>query len=54
MPQDGSVNEVGLRLVIDEEKATGKLPPGFSMQEILLDRFVKEAAESVYRCFGEG
>jgi hypothetical protein len=28
--------------------------PGFSMQEILLDRFVKEAAESVYRCFGEG
>jgi NitT/TauT family transport system substrate-binding protein len=54
IPPDGSVNEAGLQLVIDEEKAAGKLPPEFSMQEILLDRFVKQAAASVERRFGQG
>jgi hypothetical protein len=52
MPQDGSVNEAGLQLVIDEEKAAGKLPSGFSMEEILVDRFVKDAAQSVNQRFG--
>ena len=50
----GSVNEAGLRLVIDEEKAAGKLPAEFSMQAILNDRFVKAAAQSVNQRFGSG
>jgi ABC-type nitrate/sulfonate/bicarbonate transport system substrate-binding protein len=54
IPQDGSVNETGLQLVIDEEKEAGKLPSRFSMQEILVDRFVKEAAQSVNQRFGSG
>jgi ABC-type nitrate/sulfonate/bicarbonate transport system substrate-binding protein len=29
IPPDGSVNEAGLELVIDEEKAAGKLPEAF-------------------------
>jgi hypothetical protein len=41
-------------LVIDEEKATGKLPAEFTMQDILLDSFVKEAAQSVNQRFGGG
>ena len=54
IPRDGMVNEAGLKLVIEEEKEAGKLPPGFAMNEILLDRFVKAAADSVDRRFGEG
>ena len=54
IPLDGAVNEAGLQLVIDEEKSTGKLPAGFKAEEILITRFVKEAAESVDRRFGEG
>jgi ABC-type nitrate/sulfonate/bicarbonate transport system substrate-binding protein len=54
VPQDGNVNQAGLQLVIDEEKATGKLPAEFTMQEILVDGFVKEAAQSVNRRFGSG
>lgn len=54
IPQDGSVNEAGLQLVIDEEKAAGKLPAEFAMQAILDDRFVKAAAESVNQRFGSG
>ena len=54
IPQDGMVNEAGLSLVIEEEKAVGKLPGGFSMKGILVDRFVKEAADSVNRRFGKG
>lgn len=54
IPPDGSVNQAGLQLVIDEEKAAGKLAAEFSMQEILLDGFVNEAAQSVNRRFGSG
>jgi molybdenum-dependent DNA-binding transcriptional regulator ModE len=54
IPQDGSVNEAGLQLVIDEEKAAGKLPPGFKMEEILVTRFVKEANASVNARYGLG
>ena len=54
IPPDGSVNEAGLKLVIDEEKAAGKLPASFQAEEILITRFVKEAAESVNRRFGDG
>ena len=54
IPRDGMVNEAGLKLVIEEEKEAGKLPPGFAMNEILLDRFVKAAADSVDRRFGAG
>ena len=54
VPLDGSVNEAGLGLVIDEEKAAGKLPSSFRAEEILITRFVKEAAESVNRRFGSG
>ncbi|MBI1994293.1 MAG: hypothetical protein HYS67_07785 [Deltaproteobacteria bacterium] len=54
IPRDGMVNEAGLELVIEEEKAAGKLPCGFAMNEILLDRFVKAAADSVNRRFGKG
>ena len=54
IPQDGSVNETGLQLVIDEEKAAGKLLPEFSTQEILIDRFVREAAQSINKRLGPG
>ena len=54
IPQDGMVNEAGLKLVIEEEKAVGKLPASFSIKDILLDRFAKEAADSVNRRFGKG
>ncbi len=54
IPQDGSVNEAGLRLVIEEKKETGKLPSRFTMNEILITRFVKEAADSVNQRFGAG
>lgn len=54
IPQDGMVNEAGLELVIEEEKAAGKLPGGFSIDEILIDRLVKSAAESVDQRFGSG
>ncbi|HLN87494.1 MAG TPA: ABC transporter substrate-binding protein [Candidatus Limnocylindrales bacterium] len=54
IPPDGSVNQAGLQLVIDEEKAVGKLPASFQAEEILITRFVKEAAASVIRRFGEG
>jgi ABC-type nitrate/sulfonate/bicarbonate transport system substrate-binding protein len=54
IPQDGSVNRAGLQLVIDEEKASGKLPADFDMEEILLDRLAEQAAESVNRRFGQG
>ena len=54
IPPDGSVNVTGLGLVIEEEKAAGKLPDSFSVGQIFLDRFVKEAAASVNRRFGSG
>jgi hypothetical protein len=54
VPRDGGVNETGLNLVIDEEKAAGKLPSSFEATEILITRFVKEAAASVDRRFGDG
>ncbi len=54
IPQDGSINEAGLQLVIDEEKATGELPPFFEAGEILMMNFVTEAAKSVIGRFGHG
>jgi len=54
IPPDGMVNEAGLELVIEEEKAVGKLPGSFSAGDILIDRFVKAAADSVNRRFGKG
>lgn len=54
IPRDGMVNEAGLGLVIEEEKATGKLPESFRMEDILVDRFVKAAADTVNRRFGDG
>jgi ABC-type nitrate/sulfonate/bicarbonate transport system substrate-binding protein len=54
IPPDGAVNEAGLKLVIDEEKAAGKLPSSFAAEDLLVTRFVQEAAESVNRRFGEG
>jgi NitT/TauT family transport system substrate-binding protein len=54
IPRDGGVNVTGLELVIDEEKAAGKLPASFRAEEILITRFVKEAAASVDQRFGEG
>jgi len=54
IPQDGKVSEAGLRQVIEEEKAAGKLAASFRIEDILLDRFVKEAADSANRRFGAG
>jgi len=54
IPADGSVNQAGLQLVIDEETAAGKLAAEFTMQEILRDGFVKAAAQSVNQRFGNG
>ncbi len=49
---DAAVNETGLQLIIYEEKETGKLPAAFQAEQILITRFVKEAAKSVNRRFG--
>ncbi len=46
--------EERLSLVIEEEKSAGKLPASFTMKEILLERFAKEAAASVDQRFGSG
>ncbi|MBI4529635.1 MAG: ABC transporter substrate-binding protein [Deltaproteobacteria bacterium] len=46
IPLDGMVGEQGLNQVIEEEKR-GKLPGLFGTQEILLDQFVRNAADSV-------
>ena len=54
IPLDGAVGVQGLEQVIEEEKAAGKLPETFAVKDILLDRFVKEAAASVNRRFGGG
>jgi ABC-type nitrate/sulfonate/bicarbonate transport system substrate-binding protein len=54
IPRDGGVNEAGLQLVIDEEKAAGKLAAEFPMQKILINGFVREAAQSVNQRFGSG
>lgn len=54
IPLDGMLGEEGLKQVIEEEKAVGKLPDSFNAQDILADRFVREAAASVNRRFGAG
>ncbi|HXK28930.1 MAG TPA: ABC transporter substrate-binding protein, partial [Candidatus Binatia bacterium] len=54
VPRDGGVNETGLRLVIDEEKAAGKLPSSFKAEDILINAFVRAAADSVNSRFGDG
>ena len=52
IPLDGMVGEQRLNEVIEEEKRLGKLPPSFRSQDILLDRFVRKAADSVNRRIG--
>jgi len=37
-----------------KKKLAGKLPSGFGMEETLVDRFVKDAAQSVNQRFGTG
>jgi len=54
IPQDGSVNEPGLVRVIEEEKASGKLPLSFQWNDVVADRFVVAAAASVNQRFGSG
>ena len=54
IPLDGMVGVQGLNQVIEEEKVVGKLPASFTAQDMLVDRFVKEAAASVNRRFGTG
>lgn len=54
IPLDGVVSSAGLRAVIEEEKATGTLPERFAVEDVLLDRLVKEAATSVNRRHGTG
>jgi NitT/TauT family transport system substrate-binding protein len=54
IPLDGAVGVQGLEQVIEEEKAASKLPETFAVEDILVDRFVKDAAASVDRRFGTG
>ena len=54
IPLDGAVGVQGLNQVIEEEKAAGKLAETFAVEDILVDRFVKDAAASVDRRFGTG
>ena len=54
IPLDGMVGEQGLNQVIEEEKKAGKLPASFGAQDILLDQFIRKAADSVNRRFGAG
>ena len=54
IPLDGMVGEQRLNELIEEEKGWRKLPPSFRSQDILLDRFVRKAADSVNRRIGTG
>lgn len=54
IPQNGMVGAQGLEQVIAEEKADGKLPADFQAKDILSDRFVRAAADSVDQRFGCG
>jgi ABC-type nitrate/sulfonate/bicarbonate transport system substrate-binding protein len=54
IPLDGAVGVRGLEQVIEEEKIAGKVPQSFKASDVLVDRFVKEAAASVDRRFGAG
>jgi ABC-type nitrate/sulfonate/bicarbonate transport system substrate-binding protein len=54
IPPDGAVNEAGLVQVIAEEKEAEKLPESFTLEDIVVDRFVKKAAASIDRRFGSG
>ena len=54
VPQDGAVGEAGLRAVIEEEKAAGLVPETFAIENILVDRLVKQAVASVNKRFGTG
>jgi ABC-type nitrate/sulfonate/bicarbonate transport system substrate-binding protein len=54
IPQNGMVGAQGLEQVIAEEKADGKLPVDFQAKDILIDRFVRAAADSVNQRFGSG
>lgn len=54
IPLNGMVGEQGLDQVIKEEREAGKLPASFKARDILMDCFVKEAAEDVNRRFGAG
>ena len=52
IPPDGGINEAGLVQVVAEEKEAGKLPESFTLENIVVDRFVKAAAASVEQRFG--
>ena len=54
IPQDGSVDEAGLVEIIEEEKGAGKLPSSFKLEDIVIDRFVKEANVKVSERLGLG
>jgi ABC-type nitrate/sulfonate/bicarbonate transport system substrate-binding protein len=54
IPQDGSINKAGLSQVIEEEKVAGKLPLSFSLEDIVVDRFVRAAADAANRRYGDG
>jgi len=54
IPPDGGINEAGLVQVVAEEKEAGKLPESFTLENIVVDRFVKKAAASIDRRFGAG
>jgi hypothetical protein len=54
IPHDGSINKAGLSQVIEEEKVAGKLPLSFSLEDIVVDRFVRAAADAANRRYGDG
>jgi len=44
----------GLETVIREERAAGKIPPSFRMEDILRLEFVREAVKEINAAYGEG
>lgn len=54
IPADGMVTMQGLETVVREERAAGKIPDSFRMDDILRLEFVKEAAKEIDAKFGQG
>jgi len=54
IPADGMVTLEGLETVIREERAAGKIPPSFRMEDILRLEFVREAVKEINAAYGEG
>jgi ABC-type nitrate/sulfonate/bicarbonate transport system substrate-binding protein len=52
LPIDGSFNEKGMEDLIKEYKAWGKIPPSFTLDQVIRLDFVRQAAQELDKKFG--